>query len=84
MAVLSETYTVFDLKRDADSLDLRNRIMPVEATVKWANADPLRCNRDLCYSVLTIDSYGGVCRQCRADDLYRQSHGPFTLTDITD
>ncbi len=66
MSVLSDTYTVRDLARDAQAIDLRNRVMPAESTVAWAQAQPevslLQCVKG-CGNIVTIE-YPVVCREC--------------------
>lgn len=68
MSVLSDTYTVVDLARDAHDADFRNRVATAEDTIAWAQQpDPIpawMC-RTGCGNTLVISDAGSICRQCR-------------------
>lgn len=67
MSVLSDTYTVRELARDSQELDLRNRSIPAEDSVAWATGQPqvtmVRCVKPGCDNIVTIE-YPVVCREC--------------------
>ena len=68
--MLSDKYTVVDLARDSHELDLRNRVVHAEDTIRWATAEPVAippwmCQVPKCGNTLVISDSGGTCRQCR-------------------